>query len=74
MCDECVEGFFVDPSSGECKVCPKGAVCDGGRALPYSAEGYWQDSTSVEYLAMDHYKCEFNVACVSVLKHSKSLP
>lgn len=58
VCNECIEGFFVHPSSGECKQCPNGASCKGGKALPFSKEGYWQDTSSAEALAHDHYECE----------------
>ena len=57
-CNECIEGFFVHPLTGQCKVCPQGAICKGGKSLPSSKEDYWQDTSSAEALAQDHYECE----------------
>jgi len=57
-CNECIEGYYVHPSSLECTECPDGAICKGGKALPSSKDGYWQDTSSAEALAQDHYECE----------------
>jgi hypothetical protein len=30
----------------ECLPCPQGAVCEGGKAIPYPVPGYWQETVS----------------------------
>ena len=41
--ESCPEGYFFHSPNAECKACPKGALCPGGKVLPIPEKGYWSE-------------------------------
>jgi hypothetical protein len=46
--EACPESWFFHSPSGECRGCPKGATCAGGKQLPIPDKGYWSDVSNAE--------------------------
>ena len=49
ICDRCVDGYFVDPSTNQCKVCPLlGCLtCKSSATCNECHSGFYLDSTTL---------------------------
>jgi hypothetical protein len=63
----CDVGTFAYSKSDDvndvCQPCPSGAVCRGGRWLPYPKKGFWVDMTSKDMLQLDMAECREENNC-----------
>ena len=67
----CPTGFFFYSPTGECKGCPSGARCPGGRVLPIPVPGYWSELEGYAELG-EVFECVHRANCRGGAMYSDS--